>query len=179
MNNRQLLSNTERMRTELDRVVQVIVIVIIVSIVSLLNFQERNLLRAKLQEYMRHHAECTAGRREPVDPASMCLTGGRREEGSAGENLNKFLEQDSVEHKPTFNVNVQGHNFQREARGATRGRPPLLSSTRPACPPKPAPLAALAASEALEALEASGSTTFQLSDNRRARGEGSTRALVP
>ena len=98
VNNRQLLSNTERMRTELDRVVQVIIIIIIVSIVSLLNFQERNLLRAKLQEYMRHHAECSAGRREPVDPASMCLTGGRREEGSAGENLNKFLEQDSVEH---------------------------------------------------------------------------------
>jgi len=66
VNNRQLLSNTERMRTELDRVVQ-----------------ERNLLRAKLQEYMRHHAECSGGRRE-VDPASVPLTGARREEGPPG-----------------------------------------------------------------------------------------------
>ena len=49
-----------------------------------MKFQERNLLRAKLQEYMRHHAECTGGRRE-VDPASMGLSGGRRDEGSAGE----------------------------------------------------------------------------------------------
>ena len=101
MNNRQLLSNTERMRTELDRVVQVtIVIILIIDIILIiiiiiiivlyfctfawLEFQERNLLRAKLQEYMRHHAECTGGRRE-VDPASMGLTGGRRDEGSAGE----------------------------------------------------------------------------------------------
>merc|ERR1712203_892340 len=66
VNNRQLLSNTERMRTELDRVVQ-----------------ERNLLRAKLQEYMRHHAECSGGRRE-VDPASFGLPGARREEGPPG-----------------------------------------------------------------------------------------------
>ena len=47
--------------------------------------QERNLLRAKLQEYMRHHAECSGGRRE-VDPASVGLPGARREEGPpAGE----------------------------------------------------------------------------------------------
>ena len=46
--------------------------------------QERNLLRAKLQEYMRHHAECSGGRRE-VDPASVGLTGARREEGPPGE----------------------------------------------------------------------------------------------
>ena len=92
MNNRQLLSNTERMRTELDRVVQVTILIIVIIIIIVLyfcifawlEFQERNLLRAKLQEYMRHHAECTGGRRE-VDPASMGLTGGRRDEGSAGE----------------------------------------------------------------------------------------------
>ena len=52
--------------------------------------QERNLLRAKLQEYMRHHAECSGGRRE-VDPASVGLTGARREEGPPGEDQRLIL----------------------------------------------------------------------------------------
>ena len=91
MNNRQLLSNTERMRTELDRVVQVFPPLPPPFMLTMRNFQERNLLRAKLQEYMRHHAECAGGRRESLDPASMCLTGGRREEGSGGEPKNKLF----------------------------------------------------------------------------------------
>ena len=52
--------------------------------------QERNLLRAKLQEYMRHHAECS-GRRREVDPASVPLTGARREEGPPGEDQRLVL----------------------------------------------------------------------------------------
>ena len=57
-----------------------------------------------------------------------------------------------------------------------RARPPLHSSTRAALQSN---LALRGASAALEASAAWGSTTFQLSDNRRARGEGSTSALVP
>ena len=68
VNNRQLLTNTERMRAELDRVVQVCRHIypwppdLIISL-----FQERNLLRAKLQEYMRHHSECGGVRREGAE----------------------------------------------------------------------------------------------------------------
>ena len=85
----------------------------------------------------------------------------------------------ATNHLAPFNTNVQEPNPQRVAREAMRVKPALLSSTQRACQPNPAHLAALAALAALEALGASGSTTFQPSDNRRARGEGSTRALVP
>jgi len=57
VNNRQLSNNSDRMRMELDRVVR-----------------ERDLLKRKLEEYMRHHAECTAHLRVHRTEESSPLT---------------------------------------------------------------------------------------------------------
>lgn len=80
---------------------------------------------------------------------------------------------------PFIYTYVQDLHNQRVARPAMRARALLRSSTQPACQLNPAHLAASEILGASAALGASGSTTFQVSDNRRARGEGSTHALVP